>query len=245
MFGKAIAKTGLVAAAVGVPYVMMNDGVQNTVRDQWNSLASSNRPVQTAPADDEVLRDAQMRVAAANGELPPDQASWKQATLTGPPADNFLSVLRFDVPPEWVTSRWSQVLSTPAEANLQGLRVPLVTGHGIDDLAGSLTYYYQKDRQVQRLAFEGKTGDPRKLIDTVTKFYGFREEPTLGAGLYLIKWNGTPTSVLQIRLATVVRADSPHTRYQVHLEINRPAEKYGLSSEAIAMLKEDQHTNRW
>jgi hypothetical protein len=245
MFGKTLAKTGLVAAAVGIPYVAFNDGVRNTVSQQWKSLAGTDRPAQTVSVEDEILKDARLRAAAANSENPPDQTTWNEPTLTGPPADNFLSVIRFDVPPEWVTSRWSQVLAIEAESQLQGLRVPLVTGHELDDLAGSLTYYFDKQRRVQRLAFDGKTGDPRKLIDSVTQFYGFQEERTLAAGLYLVKWNGKPTSVLQIRYASVVRADEPNARYDVRLEINRPAAEYGLSPEAIAMLREDQHTKRW
>jgi hypothetical protein len=112
-------------------------------------------------------------------------------------------------------------------------------------LAGSLTYYFDHQRQVQRLAFEGSTGDPRKLIATVTQFYGFREERTLGAGLYLIKWNNRPTSVLKIEHAPVVRATSPHKRYHVRLEINRPGKSYGLSSDALAMLRHDDRTQRW
>jgi hypothetical protein len=98
---------------------------------------------------------------------------------------------------------------------------------------------------VQRLSFEGTTGDPSKLIATMTQFYGFREERTLGAGLYLIKWNNHPTSVLKIEHAPIVRAASPHKRFHVRLEINRPTASYGLSSEAIAMLRHDERTDRW
>jgi hypothetical protein len=129
--------------------------------------------------------------------------------------------------------------------DLEGLRVPLVTGHETDDLAGSLTYYFNHKREVQRIAFDGYTGDPRPLIATVTQYYRLHEEPTLGAGLYLAKWNGNPTSMLRIRHSPVVRANYPNSHYEVRLEINRPAVRYGLSPAALATLRQDDLSNRW
>ena len=46
--------------------------------------------------------------------------------------------------------RWPRVTTVPQFA-LAGLRVPLVTGTQIDDLAGSLTYYFDRTDQVQRI----------------------------------------------------------------------------------------------
>jgi hypothetical protein len=245
MLVKPLVKTGILAAAIGTPCVMFNDGVNEFVRDKWNSVSGSSESSHTAAPPDEILRDAQIRTASMAGDGSQAGAAESGPTLTGPPAENFLSVLRFDISPEWVASRWSQVPTVLSDTNMQGLRVPLVTGHELDDLAGSLTYYFDKHDQVQRVAFEGSTGDPRKLIAETSQFYGFQEEPALGAGLYLIKWNGSPTSLLRIRYASVIRASSPNSRYEVRLEINRPAKEYGLSNEALAMLREDRATKHW
>ena len=51
-------------------------------------------------------------------------------------------VLRFDVTTAWVLSKWPRVSANLAELDMQGYRVPLVTGTGDADVAGSLTYYF-------------------------------------------------------------------------------------------------------
>jgi hypothetical protein len=70
--------------------------------------------------------------------------------------------------------------------------VPLVTGTRPDDIAGSLTYYFDKRQQLQRITFEGVVGDERRLVNFVTGQYKLKAEPTLGAGLYVAKWSGRP-----------------------------------------------------
>ncbi len=128
---------------------------------------------------------------------------------------------------------------------LEGLRVPLVTGTQTDDLAGSLTYYFDKQQRVRRITFHGYTGDEHELVELVAGQFGLRREPTLGAGLYLAKWNGRPTSVLRVANAPIVRASQPRSRLQIVLEINRPDMQYELSSEAEQLLAADKGANRW
>jgi hypothetical protein len=244
---RTLLKLGILVAAIGVPYAIFSDGWRNTLRDKWNGMRAS--PGQTSTSNksspDDVIRDSLYAPTAVREPTAGTVSGSPQPTLTGGHTDNLLSVLRFDVSPEWVSSRWSRVSTTLAEMDLEGLRVPLVTGHDTDDLAGSLTYYFNHKREVQRIAFDGYTGDPRPLIATVTRYYRLQEEPTLGAGLYLAKWNGTPTSMLRIRHSPVVRADYPNSHYEVRLEINRPAVKYGLSPAALATLRQDDLSNRW
>jgi hypothetical protein len=245
---RTLLKLMVLVAAVGVPYAIFSDGWRNTLREKWNSMTaftkSTSTPNETSSPDD-VIQDSLHAPAAANVPATGAVPGSPQPTLTGGHTDNLLSVLRFDVSPEWVSSRWSRVSTTLAEMDLEGLRVPLVTGSETDDLAGSLTYYFNHKREVQRIAFDGYTGDPRPLIATVTQYYRLQEEPTLGAGLYLAKWNGNPTSMLRIRHSPVVRANYPNSHYEVRLEINRPAVKYGLSAGALATLRQDDLSNRW
>ena len=119
------------------------------------------------------------------------------------PAENELTdVLRFDISPGWVMQRWPRV-TTVAQSTLAGLRVPLVTGTQIDDLAGSLTYYFDRTDQVQRISFQGLTGDDRKLVEIVTSGYGMQPEPALGGGMYVARWNAMPTSALRVTYAPV------------------------------------------
>ncbi len=60
-------------------------------------------------------------------------------------------MLRFDVTVEWVMQRWPRVSTGLPYLQLQGYRVPLVTGTKVADLAGSLTYYFNARQQVQRI----------------------------------------------------------------------------------------------
>ena len=121
-------------------------------------------------------------------------------------------------------ARWPRVTSGLAELDLQGYRVPLVTGTAEDDLAGSLTYYFDKNQHVAFINFKGTTGNPRKLISLVMSRYRFLPQKTddPGLALYQVKWNGQPQSELRIRTARVVRANQPHARYEIDLAMKRP-----------------------
>jgi hypothetical protein len=52
-------------------------------------------------------------------------------------------------------------------------------------------------------------------------------------------------SALRVDYAPVVRADAPHERYTLKLEINRPNEVYQMSEEFRKTLGSDQQTERW
>ena len=123
--------------------------------------------------------------------------------------------------------------------------MPVVTGVAEDDLAGSLTYYFDREQRLQRIAFQGTTGDPARLADFVQQYFKLSPEESLDAGLYMKKWNSTPISVLRLRRGTVVRADAPLSRYQVMLELNRPASGVRLSEPVMESLETDRRGQRW
>ncbi len=132
-------------------------------------------------------------------------------------------VLSFEVTPAWVLSQWPRVSTSLAEIDLQGYRVALVSGTQIDDLAGSLTYYFDRDQRVTRITFRGATGDPRKLIAIAAGRYGFTQQVAQEPGelLYDVRWNNRPQSELRIRPMKIVRAEDPRSRYSVDLLIQR------------------------
>jgi hypothetical protein len=145
-------------------------------------------------------------------------------TIEGPAAQNLAEVIQFDGSPAWVMARWPRVTAGLADLDLQGYRVPLVSGTSQDDLAGSLTYYFDKNQRIARIIFHGSTGDPRKLIALVTSRYSFEPQKTDDPSLTLFqaKWNGKPHSELRIRPARVVRANQPYARFEVDLAMKRP-----------------------
>jgi len=235
MFGKRMRFLLILMASIVMPYFWFNDYWAKSAKSTWDSFfgTSGNR----ASASSTILEPPKAQEGPPTGKGSPQVSSG--------PEEDLAAVLRFDVSPEWVTQRWPRVSTVLAEQELEGLRVPLVTGTQIDDLTGSLTYYFDRQRRVQRIAFQGHTGDERKLMSIVTNQFGMRAEPTLGAGIYVARWNARPMSVVRIAYASVVRSQSPHNRLQVALEINRPNTYYGLSQEFQRLLLQDRQTWRW
>jgi hypothetical protein len=98
---------------------------------------------------------------------------------------------------------------------------------------------------VQRIHLHGYTGNPARLVHLATRYLRLQPEPHLGAGLYLQRWNGEPTSVLRISHAPVVSHANARSRFVVEMEINRPGATFRLSPEFQQLLTYDAHTQRW
>jgi hypothetical protein len=206
----------IMVAAVGLPYLA-------TSSTDWLSYFSS----QHAGSADATAATAGGKLGANSGGAQHDSAAGplgKPPAIEGLGAADLGEVLRFDGTPGWVMARWPRVTAGLAELDLQGYRVPLVTGTTDDDLAGSLTYYFDKNQHVAFINFKGTTGNPRKLIALVTARYRFLQQKTddPGLSLYQVNWNGKPQSELRIRTAPIVRADQPHARFEVELAMKRP-----------------------
>jgi hypothetical protein len=144
--------------------------------------------------------------------------------LEGLPVIHLEEVFRFDITRDWVLLRWPRKSTALADEALFGIRVPLVTGTAIDDLAGSLTYYFDSAGHVQHIAFRGRTGDTRRLANVVVTRFGLQSQPAAvpGEQLYQILWNGRPQSELRTRPAAVLWSSSPHSSFDVVLRLERP-----------------------
>jgi len=240
---------GLIAA-LGGPYALRDRGAPDAVNERpqtaWSAETQPAAPVPIpdgTPAID--WSTSEYNSEFSLGERAERPRSQFDATLTGPPVTDFGEIVRFDISPTWVTSRWPRVTTVTAEIGMEGLRVPVVTGTSSDDLAGSLTYYFDRYHRVQRLTFEGYTGDDRKLLSVLAQYYGMRREPSLDASMYIARWNGAPTSVLRVARAPIITADSPNSQLHVMLELNRPSREYGLSQQFAQILERDRHSRRW
>lgn len=140
----------------------------------------------------------------------------------GPAFQDLPEILRFDVTPGWIISRWPWVSAGLAQLDLQGYRVPVVTGAGEDDLAGALTYYFNPRQQVQRITFRGTTGDPGPLIRLLASRFRFGRRLTNDPGLFryeVAEPSGPAKSYLDIRL---LRPTHPAHRFEVSLVVERP-----------------------
>jgi hypothetical protein len=203
-------------AAVGVPYLMTaSSGWLDSLKSGFTSDANGTPPAPgVAPPATPGAHPAAFGAAPATPTRQP---------IEGYTVHDLADVLQFDGTPGWVMARWPRVTSGLAAVDLQGYRVPLVTGTGAGDLAGSLTYYFNKEQRIEHITFHGTTGDPRKLIALVTQRYHLEPQKTDDPSLtlYQVKWNGKPQSELLIRPMRVLRADQPNARYEIDLALMR------------------------
>ena len=232
----------MLLAAAFVPYALTNKDWQTKLANSWNSLTGASPG---APADTGVLARLSSAtkslfvskpVNIGNGPLVPNMPV---PPVVGEPVTDFREIIRFDVTPEWVMGRWGRVSTVLSEPRLEGFRVALVTGSQVDDLAGSLTYYFDQKRAVQRITFRGTTGDSRRLVELVQGVYEFKSDPSVVSQLYSLKWSGKITSALRLTNPPIVRVGLPLSRIEAMLEINRPNNGYGLSGEMRQVLTAD------
>lgn len=254
----------LFLVAAGGPYVASETEFgRNSVRYVTNMVRSdssaSRQSSWTGDGDqyanhshyqvEQLRRDASDRfrydedLARKLGGLPPESESTPK--LAGTQINDLREVIRFDINPDWVISRFARVSTVLSDLSLRGLRVPLVTGTKAEDIAGTLTYYFDGAGGLQRLTIHGFTGNPSTLISTMTEHYGLQSEPTLEAGVYTRRWNGHPVHFLRLTHAPVVYSDAIHHKYTVFLELNSPNLAYGISNEARQIVTSDRSTGRW
>ena len=242
MLGKRTRFLTMMAAALGIPYAWFNENFSGPLQNTWSSLKGTASAVASKQSSD---------LGPARAWTLPGFTTETAATVVNrsaalaPSIHDLAESLRFDVNQRWVVDHWGRVSTVRAEQDLEGLRVPLVTGTNLDDIAGSLTYYFDRQHCVRRITLHGQTGDERTLVAIATKYFGMRAEPSLGPGAYMNRWNATPMNALRISHAPVIRLDAPNTRLIIDLELNDLRAGYGLSAEFTQLLQGDQHIRRW
>ena len=207
----------LLAAAVAVPYVVTHvpslDGIWQAGRDSFTNFAAGNEGLTPRPND-----------VALSPQGPGAILYPNSSPLEGLPSTSLHEVFRFDVSKEWVYQRWARKSTALAELGLYGIRVPLVTGTQLHDLAGSLTYYFSESGRLERISFYGRTGDTTQLVMLVAQRYGLQQQPTavVGEQLWQIRREEQVFSELRSRPAPVLWANSPHDSFTVELELQHP-----------------------
>lgn len=167
------------------------------------------------------------------------------SSIADGPIHDLRDVLRFDITADWVTARFTRVSTVLADTHLEGLRVPLVTGIGTTDLAGTITYYFDYSGKLQRVMLHAITGDVSRVVETMTLHYGLQTEPSLDAGVYTKRWNALPVHFLRVSRAPIVYRDALHHKFTVFVELNQPDLRFGISEEASQIITSDRNTGRW
>lgn len=239
-FYRPVAGLMLLSAAVGGPYLVFEAGTPRPEQevaaksDTAGGTSANGRFVSTtAPSNWNELASGEFPETGNSDSLPQYRIQALQ------------EVLRFDISPQWLPQRFSRVSTVLGDLRLDGLRVPLVTGTRTNDLAGTLTYYFDPYQRVQRITVHAVTGDPSRFVAELQHAYQLQQQPALGGQLYLKKWNGRPTSVVHTTSAPVLKAEDQYSRYTLFVELNQGGLEYGLSQEAQKLLAEGQQTRRW
>jgi hypothetical protein len=136
------------------------------------------------------------------------------------------SVFSFEITPEWILAHWPSVSTGLAQLQLEGYRVPLVTGTGQADLAGALTYYFDARQQLQRINFVGTSGDPRPLVGLLASRFHMARRLTSDPGLVVYEAapaGRRPISALQLRVSPLEPGEA-YRRYEIELSLERPEE---------------------
>lgn len=235
---KKVTLASLLLAGTGVPYLLNDPDAQATLNKAMSSLKSVSSSAPGVPGLEGNSSGSAGFFSSLWSETPGSSAA-------APPTYPLNELIRFDVSPRWVIEHFPRVTTTYSEHGYEGLRVPIVTGVTPADVAGSLTYYFDKQHRVQRLTLHGYTGDDAQIVPLVVQHYHLEAEQTLGTGLYTIKWNGRPISALRICHAPMIQSASKLSWLEVRLEINRPEGAVKLSDEFQQLLDHDRHIQHW
>jgi hypothetical protein len=125
---------------------------------------------------------------------------------------------------------------TPGEDQLTGMRVALVSGPRPADIQGSLTYYFDSARQLQRITFRGWTGEPAELVQFLTTNQGLTKRSSQSAGFYKKTRWGNLQSFLRLDYPPVLLRDSSNEQLMVLLEINNPSGSLSVSQQNADIL---------
>jgi hypothetical protein len=212
MFGKGRYLLLMLAMTTVGPYLLSTTAALKNVGSLLRRRSADDPAVATA--------DTGAGAAAAADAVTAKPAAQSRAPIVHPMED----ALRLDVTTDWVMTNWPRVSAGLAELDLQGYRVPLVSGTTEADVAGSLTYYFNAKQRLERITFFGTTGDAGKLVALLEARFAFKRSDTKEPNLFLyqVKSWGKVQSELRIRPSPVVRKDVPNSRYEVALLIDRP-----------------------
>jgi hypothetical protein len=220
MASKPLIIATLIGASVGVPY--LTSKTPNSKPPTNNAPASGSYGQQQGGATTRLpVVGAPLAPLAPLIQGPPMSVS--RVPLNGVQFSSVDQVLRFDVSKEWVCQNWERKSTGPTDVGLVSIRVPLVMKPQLYALAGSLTYFFNGQGQVEHISFRGRTGDSTQLVQLLTTVYQFqRIESPVGEQVYQVQLGGQVQSELRTHPEAVLWLNSPNQSMAVELELARP-----------------------
>ena len=162
-------------------------------------------------------------LAPLSPQIPGSPTAAARVPLNGTQFTSIDQVLRFDVSKEWVYQNWDRKSTGPTDVGLFSVRVPLAMAPQLYALAGSLTYFFNAQGQVEHISFRGRTGDSTQLVQLMTSRYQFQRvgSPT-GEQVFQAQYDGQVQSELRTHPESVLWLNSPNQSIAVELELARP-----------------------
>jgi hypothetical protein len=216
----------MLGGAAFLPYLLSK---QSPVHDtltaplRWIGQAPSQPADPAGGAGYDPSQDFVYDTAPADGK--PAGVRPRTASRGDAPVVPLEEAFRWELTPAWVMSTWPHVTTHLSELDLQGYRMPLVTGTTETDIAGSLTYYFDAQQRLARITFNGTTGDARRLVTFLNSHHHFQRrlaENDPGLYLYQVEQDQRALSELKIRAAGVVKAGNPYGRFLLSIDMRRP-----------------------
>ena len=235
MPGRTLLFLAILIAAGTLPYVLLHHsdgdpesaGASTQLTSLWGRLTG-----QTPAAGQSAVGRVEPPHGSAVLSLPePPGRPVDYPQLSGPPGTSLADLLRFDVTPAWLMQNWTRVTTCLTEPDWQGLRIPVVTGTDPSDLAGTVTYSFNMQQQVERIHLYGLAGDVEPVAAFVQQRLGMQQYPSPGCLLYLGFYGEEPLSMLRIRTLPTQTAQNTSARYEIDLEMNLPRPGAKLSDE--------------
>lgn len=222
MIGRSLGLAGLLGAAVGAPYVVSQANNGN-LTSPWGvppvAESAEADPLSGRPFDPSSLQ-------SPHG--PGSDVYVSPADLAGPVGISLEQALDWNITKNWVYRHWARKSTGLADPTLFGVRVPLVTGSGMTDVAGSMTYYFDNAGVLQRMRLRGQTADTTRLVQFAMARLGMRPRQAFSAGdqLFQAVENKRLRGELQTTPESVLWATSPHSSFGVRLEATRPGSNH-------------------
>jgi hypothetical protein len=204
-------------------------GVREAITSPLQAITGSSdksAAVNNANAAPQGTGDAQASGTPVNHPSHAAPIATRPATSSDQKLVPFEMALQWRITPTWVLSTWPRVTTHLSELETQGYRVTLVSGTTQSDIAGALTYYFDAKQQLQRITFNGTTGDARRLVQFLGATHHFErrllEDPSVY--LYQVEEDHRALSELRIKTAPIVRTGGELSRFELGLVMRRPEE---------------------
>lgn len=225
MASKPLMIASLLGASIGVPYFSSRASLRGTEGAATTTPPPASASMTAAPAG----QTSPLQAPSLTALPPVTPNALPTASARSPSAEQ---ALRFDVTKDWVYRSWDRKTTAPTDLGLIAVRVPLVSGTQSASLAGSLTYYFNINDKIEHISFHGRTGNPSRLIQFLTRTYGLAPVAAPpGEYLYQVADRGGVHSELRTR-EELVTAPNAQRNFAVALELARPGSKRYLPPQA-------------